>query len=52
MRDIRLHRVRERGKEMTEVLREFPELKDPRSGRPLKERTIHIANLQHAGRRP
>ena len=34
----------ERGNEMTEVLREFPELKDPRSGRPLMERTILIAN--------
>ena len=32
---------------MTEVLREFPELKDPRSGRPLMERTILIANTSN-----
>jgi len=37
----------ERGNEMTEVLREFPELKDPRSGRPLMERTILIANTSN-----
>ncbi len=37
----------ERGNEMTEVLREFPELKDPRSGRPLRERTILIANTSN-----
>jgi V/A-type H+/Na+-transporting ATPase subunit A len=37
----------ERGNEMTEVLREFPELKDPRSGRPLFERTILIANTSN-----
>src|SRR5665647_3497756 len=32
---------------MTEVLREFPELQDPRSGRPLMERTILIANTSN-----
>jgi len=37
----------ERGNEMTEVLREFPELKDPRSGMPLMERTILIANTSN-----
>lgn len=37
----------ERGNEMTEVLREFPELADPRSGRPLMERTILIANTSN-----
>jgi len=37
----------ERGNEMTEVLREFPELKDPRTGRPLMERTILIANTSN-----
>ncbi len=37
----------ERGNEMTEVLREFPELKDPHSGRPLMERTILIANTSN-----
>jgi len=37
----------ERGNEMTEVLREFPELKDPRSGRPLMERTVLIANTSN-----
>ena len=34
----------ERGNEMTDVLREFPELRDPRSGRSLMERTVLIAN--------
>jgi V/A-type H+-transporting ATPase subunit A len=34
----------ERGNEMTEVLREFPELKDPKNGKRLIERTILIAN--------
>jgi V/A-type H+-transporting ATPase subunit A len=34
----------ERGNEMTDVLREFPELADPRTGRSLMERTILIAN--------
>lgn len=37
----------ERGNEMTEVLREFPKLKDPRSGRPLMDRTILIANTSN-----
>jgi V/A-type H+/Na+-transporting ATPase subunit A len=37
----------ERGNEMTEVLREFPEIEDPRSGRPLMERTILIANTSN-----
>ena len=37
----------ERGNEMTEVLREFPELVDPRSGRSLMERTILIANTSN-----
>ena len=34
----------ERGNEMTDVLREFPELKDPRNGESLMNRTILIAN--------
>ena len=34
----------ERGNEMTEVLVDFPKLIDPKSGRPLMERTILIAN--------
>ena len=34
----------ERGNEMTDVLREFPELKDPRSGESLMKRTVLIAN--------
>jgi len=34
----------ERGNEMTDVLMEFPELKDPRSGEPLLRRTVLIAN--------
>lgn len=34
----------ERGNEMTDVLNEFPELKDPRSGGPLMQRTVLIAN--------
>lgn len=37
----------ERGNEMTEVLREFPKILDPRSGRPLMERTILIANTSN-----
>ena len=37
----------ERGNEMTEILTEFPELKDPRSGRPLMERTVLIANTSN-----
>ena len=34
----------ERGNEMTDVLNEFPELKDPKSGEPLMKRTVLIAN--------
>ena len=34
----------ERGNEMTDVLNEFPELKDPKTGQPLMERTVLIAN--------
>lgn len=34
----------ERGNEMTDVLREFPELKDPKSGQSLMKRTVLIAN--------
>ncbi|MEG2083041.1 MAG: V-type ATP synthase subunit A, partial [Oscillospiraceae bacterium] len=34
----------ERGNEMTDVLMEFPELKDPRTGLPLMKRTVLIAN--------
>ena len=34
----------ERGNEMTDVLREFPELQDPRTGKSLMERTVLIAN--------
>ena len=34
----------ERGNEMTDVLNEFPELTDPRSGEPLMRRTVLIAN--------
>lgn len=30
----------ERGNEMTEVLEDFPKLKDPKSGRPLMDRTV------------
>lgn len=37
----------ERGNEMTDVLMEFPELKDPRSGEPLMKRTILIANTSN-----
>lgn len=37
----------ERGNEMTEVLQEFPALIDPRSGRPLMERTVLIANTSN-----
>ena len=37
----------ERGNEMTEILEEFPHLKDPKSGRPLMERTILIANTSN-----
>ncbi len=37
----------ERGNEMTDVLTEFPELKDPRTGKSLIERTILIANTSN-----
>ncbi|MFR8103711.1 MAG: V-type ATP synthase subunit A, partial [Clostridia bacterium] len=37
----------ERGNEMTEVLEDFPKLKDPKTGRPLMERTILIANTSN-----
>jgi V/A-type H+-transporting ATPase subunit A len=37
----------ERGNEMTEVLTEFPELVDPRTKRPLMERTVLIANTSN-----
>src|SRR3972149_2869647 len=37
----------ERGNEMTEVLVEFPELKDPRTGKPLMERTVLVANTSN-----
>ena len=37
----------ERGNEMTEVLQEFPSLIDPRSGNPLMERTVLIANTSN-----
>ncbi|MCT4592323.1 MAG: V-type ATP synthase subunit A [Candidatus Gracilibacteria bacterium] len=37
----------ERGNEMTEVLTEFPHLKDPNTGEPLMKRTIMIANTSN-----
>ncbi|AGB05166.1 ATP synthase, A subunit [Aciduliprofundum sp. MAR08-339] len=37
----------ERGNEMTEVLEDFPKLKDPRSGEPLMNRTVLIANTSN-----
>lgn len=37
----------ERGNEMTEVLNEFPQLKDPKSGKSIMERTILIANTSN-----
>jgi V/A-type H+-transporting ATPase subunit A len=37
----------ERGNEMTDVLNEFPELKDPKSGEPLMKRTVLIANTSN-----
>ena len=37
----------ERGNEMTEVLIDFPKLIDPRSGKPLMERTVLIANTSN-----
>ncbi|UCG94639.1 MAG: V-type ATP synthase subunit A [Candidatus Aerophobus sp.] len=37
----------ERGNEVADVLREFPKLKDPRTGKPLMERTVLIANTSN-----
>ncbi len=37
----------ERGNEMADVLKEFPELEDPKSGAPLMDRTILIANTSN-----
>ena len=37
----------ERGNEMTDVLMEFPHLKDPRSGQPLMKRSVLIANTSN-----
>jgi V/A-type H+-transporting ATPase subunit A len=37
----------ERGNEMTEVLTEFPELEDPKTGNPLMDRTVLIANTSN-----
>lgn len=37
----------ERGNEVADLLLSFPELKDPRSGRPLLERTVIIANTSN-----
>ena len=37
----------ERGNEMTRMLRELPELPDPRTGRPLADRTVLIANTSN-----
>lgn len=37
----------ERGNEMTEVLEEFPQLEDPRTGAPLMDRTVLIANTSN-----
>lgn len=37
----------ERGNEITEVLEDFPELIDPKSGKPLMERTVLIANTSN-----
>jgi len=37
----------ERGNEMTEVLTEFPHLKDPKTGAPLMQRTVLIANTSN-----
>lgn len=39
--------VGERGNEMTEVLEDFPEIKDPRSGKSIMERTVLIANTSN-----
>ncbi|KGN01542.1 ATP synthase subunit A [Clostridium novyi A str. 4570] len=37
----------ERGNEMTDVLNEFPELKDPKTGKSIMERTVLIANTSN-----
>ncbi len=37
----------ERGNEMTEILSTFPELKDPKTGKPIMDRTILIANTSN-----
>ena len=37
----------ERGNEMAELLSEFPELEDPRTGRPLMERTVLVVNTSN-----
>jgi V/A-type H+-transporting ATPase subunit A len=37
----------ERGNEMAEVLERFPELRDPRTGHPLMDRTILVANVSN-----
>lgn len=37
----------ERGNEMTDLLNEFPEINDPKTGRPLMERTVLIANTSN-----
>lgn len=37
----------ERGNEMADVLRKFPQLKDPKTGKPLMQRTILIANTSN-----
>jgi V/A-type H+/Na+-transporting ATPase subunit A len=37
----------ERGNEMTEMVKSFPELTDPRSGKPLMDRTVLIANTSN-----
>ena len=37
----------ERGNEMTDVLQEFPELEDPKSGEPLIKRTVLVANTSN-----
>ena len=37
----------ERGNEMTEVLVEFPHLQDPRTGKPLMDRTVLVANTSN-----
>lgn len=37
----------ERGNEMTEIVKTFPELKDPKSGKPIMDRTVLIANTSN-----